>query len=317
MLIWSLVVLALVLFYVGITVHELGHAYGCRRVDVPVKEISVLGWKLPRVPGIELPIKSRTFPQTRWVVHPFIVGAYMQPDEDRMKALTRRDRVAILAAGPVASCLYGFALLALAAVLATIGAALGCGDCGRTAADAGDAIDPASIVTFGIAAVVSTALFGLCYALRWSRWLHGPLLGLGVIATPLLLYVFGIMISEAVAGQKPWSEVFVGPFGLVRICRDAIASAVTDDGATTGLKVLASAVAMAMALAGGLSVFIGIANMAPLIAGDGTMIIMEYLPDRAAQWLYRVTIAIVVALLVFGVVGDALWVWEWWHQPAA
>lgn len=298
MLEWLLVVATLVLILAGISVHELGHAFACRRAGVPVKEICLLGWPLPGVNGLVLPIRSRLFPEVRWVVHPLPLGAYMVPDEARMKEVPRRSRIDILPMGPIASCVYGFVLAALSYLAGYFGDV-----------PPPDFNDPPSLRPWAAMHLVFAAaclIFALMFcALRHVRFLHGVLLLIGVLFLPVILWVFHEMVREAFAGEKPWHEIFPGPFAVTFMARDFISASLEPVKIT-----FLSSISPVLWIAGGLSIFIGLLNMAPLIAGDGTMIVMEFLPATLSKWLWRMTIAIVLAMIALSLVGDVLWLWS-------
>lgn len=108
------IVLTIALCLFSITFHELGHAWACYTLRVPIKTISLLGMKLPFLPSltwwVRIPRQRRP---VRVQLHPFLVGAYMLPEQFTLKKLGARDQAFIFGAGPFASLLYSIAMLVL------------------------------------------------------------------------------------------------------------------------------------------------------------------------------------------------------------
>ena len=269
MSIWVYVAITMALFYFSIAMHELGHGLACRRCGVLVNEISLLGFPIPGVPALVLPIRSARFPGTRWVIHPLFLGAYMQPDEAAMNAAPRYDRLRVLAMGPIASCLTGGLLVAIGAILQfelTLRA-------GETSS---------AILVAGLALIASLIL----YLIRGHRWFWALLFLVALPLTPSLLWFIGTEVLEVFSGSKTLANLNFGIIGTVKSLRDML---LIDGSPAT--------IAKCFTIAGGFSILIGIVNMAPLIAGDGTMMLMELVPASVGRWIWRTTLAVVLPLL--------------------
>ncbi|MBI2047548.1 MAG: site-2 protease family protein [Parcubacteria group bacterium] len=108
-----IIALTIVLCLLTITFHELGHAYAMRKCGVSIKKIGLLGIPIKWVPYLNKEILF--FGQlTRFEIHPLIIGAFVEPEEEGIKALSMRDRVYIFGMGPLASMLIGAILLTIA-----------------------------------------------------------------------------------------------------------------------------------------------------------------------------------------------------------
>jgi hypothetical protein len=283
MSIWVYVAVTMALFYFSIAMHELGHGLACRRCGVLVKEISLLGFPIPGVPALVLPIRSARFPGTRWVIHPLLLGAYMQPDETEMNAVPRYDRLRMLVMGPIASCLTGGLLVAIGALLQF-----------ELNLQSGE---PSSAIFLAALALIATPIL---YLIRGHRWFWAVLFLIGLPLTPILIWFIGSEVVELLRGTKSLAELNLGVVGTVKALRDML---IIDGTPAT--------IAKCFTIAGGFSTLIGIANMAPLIAGDGTMMLMELVPVSVGRWIWRTTLAVVLPLLVLALLSDAAWLWTW------
>ncbi len=112
----GLLMILLCLF--ALTFHELGHVWAMRTVGVPVRTISLLGFQI-----FGLPYFSKTY-QPKWQkdpvtieMHPFVIGAYVIPDQDAMKTLSVRDTAFVYGAGPFASFVYGIVMIAISMII--------------------------------------------------------------------------------------------------------------------------------------------------------------------------------------------------------
>jgi membrane-associated protease RseP (regulator of RpoE activity) len=283
MLEWMLAIITMLLLVAGIPIHELGHALACRSAGIQVKEICLLGWPLPRVPHLNLPIKSLWFPDARWVVHPLVVGAYMVPDEGQMNNASREQRLTIFAMGPIASVLYGLAFFATSYAVAAL-VWDGYWNC--------------------IYAARCVAMALSIYWLRRTTFLLVIFMVCGFFLTAAFFVYFGNAILSLVDATKSFREIFPGPFALTWSLRQSI---------TEYMEMSAHPITIVCYLVGWYSFLIGVFNMAPFFAGDGTMIVMEFVPAWVAKWIWRTTISLVFGLLFLGLVGDLLWVWNRWQ----
>lgn len=295
---WILAIAAVLVVWFGIAVHEIGHALACRRAGIPVREISLLGFPLPGIKGWQLPFKSRTFPETIFLIHPVLLGAYMKPDNVAMEAAGRRERVRILAMGPIASLLFGLTLLTLCSLAFAADTIVGgCTKCLQKGAVNNQPWTIGMFVAIGCATLSVTILILL---LRRYFWFHIALLVVGIALLPLMAYVIYTLLVDVLFSTKPLHEILTGMFGTVRVSRDWIL-AMHDDQSPTLMRGIGSVAIVA----GGLSLFIGLANLVPMFAGDGTMIIMEYVPERLGKLIWTVTLAVMGLFMLLVLVGDA------------
>jgi membrane-associated protease RseP (regulator of RpoE activity) len=284
MLEWMLAVLTMLLLIAGIPIHELGHALACRSAGIQVKEICLLGWPLPRVPHLTLPIKSLWFPDARWVVHPLVVGAYMVPDEGQMNNASRAQRLTIYAMGPIASVLYGLAFFAASYAVAAL---------------IWDGYWNCIYAARCVVAAISI------YWLRKTKILLVVLMLCGFFLTAAFFVYFGSAILSLINTTKSFREIFPGPFALTWSLRQSITAYME-----MSEYPIAQPITIVCYLVGWYSSLIGLFNMAPFFAGDGTMIVMEFVPVRVAKWIWITTIGVVFGLLFLGLVGDLIWVWN-------
>jgi membrane-associated protease RseP (regulator of RpoE activity) len=150
-----LTVSIVLLIFASVAVHELGHAVAMRRLGVRVHTISLLGF--PGLGTIPLPIRHPLFSNTRWVLHPLVLGAYVEPDKEQMERLSVREKMIIAGAGPLANIC--FSMIAL-------GVALGMCFCSAVFDGPGVADVKEIVILF----VVSNAvMFGSGF-LAWGLW---------------------------------------------------------------------------------------------------------------------------------------------------
>ena len=103
-------VLALSFFlalFLAVAIHELGHAFAMRECRVRVLTICLLGSYKPR---IRLPIKNRFFPETEFIVTPFIFGGYVHAPSEDMENVSRKDSLYVFGMGPLANILLGLCI---------------------------------------------------------------------------------------------------------------------------------------------------------------------------------------------------------------
>lgn len=107
-------ILTILLCLFSVSFHELGHAWAMRTVGAPIKTISLLGFRI-----FNLPYFSWKY-QPKWQtdpidvqIHPFVFGAFVMSDSDRMEKLSVRDKAFVYGAGPLASIIYGLVMYCL------------------------------------------------------------------------------------------------------------------------------------------------------------------------------------------------------------
>lgn len=106
--------LAITLGLLSITVHELGHYEAMRRCGIRIKEVSLLGFPVPFLPSVYYRRK-----ETVWRVHPFAIGAYVEPySEDEIESKRLWDQLYVSGNGPIANIVYALALIAIAVCVA-------------------------------------------------------------------------------------------------------------------------------------------------------------------------------------------------------
>jgi hypothetical protein len=146
------------------------------------------------------------------------------------------------------------------------------------------------------------------YWLRKTRFLLAALMLCGVFLAAAFFVYFGSAILSVINATKSFREIFPGPFTLIWSLRQSITEYMH-----TSEYPIAQPVTIVCYLVGWYSSLIGLFNMAPFFAGDGTMIVMEFVPVRVAKWIWRTTIGIVFGLLLLGLGGDLIWVWNRWQ----
>lgn len=303
--------LCIVLIVAGWSFHELGHALACRYCCIPVKRIALFGWYIPGLGTIRLPIWSRYFPEAEWVVHPLLVGAYMVPDEVAFDAAPRKCRYLVLVMGPIASIGYGLFFLILAQLLGIAAwmmtAGWGCRvvpGAGRDSSLLGPGLRAECVDMALEAALYGSVLAGV-YLFRQRGWFHFLLLLSGCLCLPIMMYLIYAALGEIAAGTRDWKDLFPGMVGMVVQIHELFASWGVD--ATRPLLWRLSVVAY---MVGYTSCVIGVFNMSPMLAGDGTMILMELFP-RHARRLWSGTVTIIAIFVIAGCVSDAVRVWSW------
>ena len=77
-----------------------------------------------------------------------------------------------------------------------------------------------------------------------------------------------------------------------------------------GIAAPVAGLAAACSAAGFLSIIIGLGNMVPFIAGDGTMIVIELVGPTLGKWIMRLTVLMVVPMLAAAIVSDIVLLWR-------
>lgn len=303
---WAYSVLGYALFFATIAWHEVGHAKACLRCGIRVREICLLGFPLPGIRPIVLPIRWRLFPNTRWTINPLLLGAYMVPDDGDNAAATRKERILVLAFGPIASGIAGLVLLACAAVILVAGQTWSEGwQCWVPSGEGITAGKLPRCSLFTLATALILAAMGLLMFLRRFQWFHFLLLAICVPLTPLAFWLMGDILRTILSGKQDITVAFPGMIGSF-FWLDELVRSMTLDGVNQHIAGLAAA-----ALAAGLmSILLGVLNMVPLIAGDGTMIVMELTRPSIGKWLMRITLAMLAAMLTIAVASDVVLLWR-------
>ncbi len=264
----------IMLVMVSISVHELGHAFAMRECGVRVERISLIG--VPGLGTFRIPVRLSQFPGTEWVIHPFVIGAYVMANEDDMEKASARDRVFISAAGPLANIAFAFVLAgcATAAVLTEVlsGSLLG-------------------------AVVGALVLCGPLFAVGWLAWRFRRFLARYavpcIVVLALALFLRGIRSSV------------LTPYGTSDFVRDIHVHSQAVQGSTEGFGLY-----FALAIGAILSAGLGILNLIPLIPLDGGQIVREYLPARWKDAYSLLTFPIVAIMLLMSLGKDA---WNFAH----
>jgi membrane-associated protease RseP (regulator of RpoE activity) len=261
-----LTLLAITLGLLSITFHELGHYEAMRRCGVRVKEVSLLGIPLPFLPSLYYKTQ-----ETVWGIHLFVIGAYVEPeDEDAVETLRLRDRLYVHANGPIVNLVYALVLVTAATVIADI--------------QTGN-LPKASIalVTLG--------------GMAWLIWLGRRFIA---IALPILTIPILALVGYAIFGTNPIKAVEGGAGGPIA----AIAS-LTRAGSVVDALLLASFLSLNLAvfnlaalppLDGG-RIF-------------GT-ILKAWLGDRVEEVYNRIAIPFFVVVVVYALGLDGIRIWKW------
>ncbi len=269
---FTIAVVAIALVSLG--VHELGHACAMRECGVGVKRISLLG--IPGLGTIRLPIKLRMFPGTEWFVHPFIVGAYVEPEEDDMERLSARDALYVYGAGPLASISF---LLAICAVLASLSVfhpfSLAVGTASTADLDMFWAA-----VTFGPAFVLAFTWYFRKAICRYA------LLPTGCALAALVVYGIVIKGDFAIMGLSD----LIGDIHSAKPER-------TDEPGGMLVELI-----VAVFFGGGLSALLGLVNLLPFVPLDGGQMMRSILPKRwQNRYVYlTLPIFVIMVFLQFG-----------------
>jgi membrane-associated protease RseP (regulator of RpoE activity) len=268
----------LILIFMTIAAHELGHAWAMGERGVPVKTISLIGISWPSAPWWltwRLPIKSSRFPGTEWMVTPIIIGAYVLADEKAMENAPTRDVVYISAMGPIASVLIGIVLMGFARL--------------------GSQLDISGIsMRILVEGVILFGTIGMIWVFRdWvARWIC-PVMGITIFVLVLIvMYTMGVFNS------------LVGPIGLVALIAEHASSAseASTDMAAKGLDYFG--LWEVAALAGLISILIGITNLLPFLPLDGGHIMQSIMPQSWQRWHMCVSGGLFILLIIIAFTSD-------------
>lgn len=277
-----LTLFTIMLVLASASVHELGHAWAMSERNVPIKRISLLGLPWPNITW-HLPIRSKRFPGTEWVLHPMVLGAYVQPmDENALEKISPRDRVYIAAMGPIGSVAAGVVLMGFAITAIRI--------------DTANAITLSALYSAGISIASLAVLWFLRHFIaRFICLLIGVAM-LGLIIWAIMQ--FGLFKS------------FIGPIGLVDIVHTYAGSETDVHKRFVAVGVEYFAIWNAFYLAGILSILIGLSNLLPFAPLDGGHIAVAYMSPRWRSRFEYVTKRAVLALFAVAIASDVLRIWH-------
>lgn len=107
--------LALLLIFFSIMMHELGHAIAMYRRGVAIEEIG-FGMKIPFLPKISWTFKLKKFPSILFRINPVPLGAFVKPKEQGVKYMEQLrygDEASIYGAGIVTNLILGLVFFSL------------------------------------------------------------------------------------------------------------------------------------------------------------------------------------------------------------
>lgn len=108
------IALCLLLTFIGVALHEMGHVISMRRYGVKIEEICLFGMG-PKICGFKL---LRIFGDTLLTLRLLPIGAFVKPaEENYLEKLTFREKMHINVAGIAANFVFGGALCLIAVVV--------------------------------------------------------------------------------------------------------------------------------------------------------------------------------------------------------
>lgn len=266
---WTIVLILLTL-----SVHELGHAWAMREKGVSIKRVALLGIPWPNI-TLRLPIKSSRFPGTEWVIHPLVLGAYVEPKEGTLEKVSHQDSIYIYAMGPIASVLIGVVLMGFARL--------------------GMQLDHSGITPrFFLEGLSFVALVGgMWYFRAWiAKWLC-PVLSIATLTlVVIVMWFFGAFESLA------------GPIGLVSIISEHATNVSDASGNMAAHGIDYFSTWRILSMAGLISILIGVSNLMPFLPLDGGHIIKHFLPQSWQKWYPRVSAVLFIWLVVIAFASD-------------
>lgn len=261
--------------------HELGHAFAMRACGVRVETISLLGF--PGLGTINLHIKSKWFPNTMWVVHPLVLGAYVEANEADMLPLAYKDQQYINGMGPMLNFIVGIPCMAMGiAVLAA---------------------ERGSLSAFLFAAAVMIA----ACAISWLLWVLRRLLieyAFMLIGGIALAFVFkhGFEMSSADLIKSA-----AGPLSTVAIVHEGSKQ-------VSGTE-LVETISYCLFMTGIFSIGLGLLNLLPIPPLDGGNMIMQFMDSLLPKWASRVYFGLgtvcVAGILLLSLWNDAVTLFYW------
>jgi len=259
-----------------VSVHELGHAWAMREKGIGIKRIALIGIPWPNITW-RLPIKSSRFPGTEWVIHPMVLGAYVEPKEDEFEAATPKDSIYIYSMGPIASVLIGIIFMGFARV--------------------GTLIDQSGLTAQANLQIVTwfgSAVLIWVFREQIAKWLSA-VLGVALFFLVIIaMYVLGLFESLA------------GPVGVVNLVSEhaSNASNASQSMAVHGIDYFSTWQVFYMA--GLISIMLGLSNLIPFLPLDGGHILRQYMPHGWREWYMRISFALFISLVVLALASDLM-----------
>lgn len=237
-----------------------------RRCGVRIKEVSLLGFPFPYLPSVYY-----RRGETSWSLHPFVLGAYVEPyDENEIGSKRLWDQLYISGGGPIANLVYALALSAVAFVL------MGARD--ERLADG----------------LVISAILGV---VAWVVWLGRRYIALAlpVLAIPIL-----VLVGWAIFGTNPMQAVEAGSGGPV-----AVVVSLTGAQSTSHALLLAAFLSINL----GLINLAPLPPLDGGRIFGATL--KAYLGQRAETVYNWVAIPLFVAVIVYSLGLDGIRIWKW------
>lgn len=269
-------ILFCVMLALCMVIHELGHAVAMRECGVKIKRISLLG--IPGLGEITLPFRIKYFPEAKVVVHPLLIGAYVEPENgDSLKLLSVKDQLYIYCAGALANIILGSSLFILSIALTVYG-------------DERNIEIISQIILFCIAVSLSVIMSILLVKFRRTVCIY-------------LLPIIGIFVTFIFLKSMLSIGSFLKPVGM----SDVISSA-NQSGPITSkyikneyLSILTSALFHGAVL----NILIGLFNLIFFFPLDGGRVLGTILPVKLAKYHAYSTAPIILLLIVLSLGKDA------------
>ncbi len=179
----------------AVAIHELGHYGAMREVGIRVRDVSLIGFPIPRLPNLRL---SWTRGETAWHIHPIPIGGFVRAHDFDPENLRARDAIYVIAAGPLANLTAAaIALFLRSAYLSTI-----------------DGLFERSVIIMAITGSLVVAL----WTLRKYVGFFLPLLGL-VALVMIMQFLFATPTPENV--NSPRTAVYMpdGVFETMQVLK--------------------------------------------------------------------------------------------------
>lgn len=280
----------LVLLKLCIALHELGHAFAMRECGVRVIRVSLLGAPVPGLGTIRLPIKSRFFPETEWVLHPLVVGAYALGSPSDYEKLDRAERLYTSGVGPLTNMIVGGVLFGVAHVFPGV-----------------------STLTFGIAEGLRERLSDVWFftVLAPVLWYWRRFVGTFII---LPMGIVGVVyIGMLLLPYLDWRDISIVA-GLRELHH--VGQTVMTAGAEAGTPILTT-VGGVVFVVGVLSATVGgFIHFLPIYPSDGADMLMDMMPERHHNALKRVGYFMSGALVALVVFNTAIDLWTLYAENA-
>ncbi len=276
-------IIVILVFLASLSLHELGHAYAMQQCGVPIKRISLLG--IPGMGKFQLPITSRHLPGTEWCVHPLIIGAYVEPDREKMQSLKRNDLLFVYGMGPLVNI--------LAAIVMTMAS--------FALSFAWNVYTGTSVQNIERTLCVLVTL-GIWFTSFWyfKRWVcHFVLIPIGCLLMLMIMYV-----NTAKGGT-----FFIG---MSDVFGDIYQLGIKMSGNSDSIIPTIIAATRYGAL---FSFFIGTTNLIPFAPLDGGQMIRAILPEKWKKTYVLTTAPLILILILLSISKDfwnlGRWIVSW------